>query len=181
MSISTIGTHEELSDADLEAAVRREAGEWIGAADVAGWRHLRTYRIPFAQPNQVSRQKACATDQSKSQVPGQAQSVKSWCGERELAVLGGAPLAKNLSKCAAPADRCSLKAPSSLPRMQAPPTDLFRPVTLGSGLYVCGDHRCAATLDGALKSGRLAAEAVVSGLKQQQRQPAVAAAAAAGR
>ncbi|GAB4818232.1 hypothetical protein N2152v2_005278 [Parachlorella kessleri] len=115
VSISTIGTHDELSDGDLEAAVRREAGEWFGAAEVAAWRHLRTYRIPFAQPN------------------------------------------------------------------QAPPTDLFRPVALGSGLYVCGDHRCSATLDGALKSGRLAAEAVIAALQQQQRQPAVAAAATAGR
>lgn len=68
-------------------------------------------------------------------------------------------------------------APSSLRRMvtmyhnvsnllwlQAPPTNLFRQISLGDGLYVCGDHRCAATLDGALKSGRLAAEAVLAGL-----------------
>lgn len=53
--------------------------------------------------------------------------------------------------------------PSSL-RKQAPPTDLSRPVRLGSGLYVCGDHRTTATLDGALKSGRLAAEAVLADL-----------------
>ena len=51
-------------------------------------------------------------------------------------------------------------------RPQAPPTDLFRPVSLGSGLYVCGDHRTAATLDGALKSGRLAAEAVLADLRK---------------
>ncbi len=64
-----------------------------------------------------------------------------------------------------------------MPAMQAPPTDLFRSVELGNGLYVCGDHRCAATLDGALKSGRLAAEAVLADLsqqKQQQAQPAAA-------
>jgi hypothetical protein len=65
--------------------------------------------------------------------------------------------------------------------VQAPPTDLFRPVQLGGGLYVCGDHRCAATLDGALKSGRLAAEAVVAGLKQQRQQPAAVAAVAKSR
>lgn len=32
---------------------------------------------------------------------------------------------------------------------QAPPTELQRPVKLGGGLYVCGDHRDTATLDGA--------------------------------
>ena len=73
----------------------QELSEWFGAEEVARWRHLCTYRIPFAQPN------------------------------------------------------------------QAPPTNLFRPVALGSGLFVCGDHRHSATLDGALKSGRLAAEAVL--------------------
>lgn len=31
---------------------------------------------------------------------------------------------------------------------QAPPTVLERPVSLGSGLYVCGDHRDTSTLDG---------------------------------
>jgi predicted NAD/FAD-dependent oxidoreductase len=45
---------------------------------------------------------------------------------------------------------------------QAPPTDLSRPVDLGDGLYVCGDHRATATLDGALVSGRRAAEAILA-------------------
>jgi len=36
-------------------------------------------------------------------------------------------------------------------------------VDLGNGLFVCGDHRDSATLDGALASGRRAAEAVLSG------------------
>jgi hypothetical protein len=52
--MSTIGTRDDLSDAELEAGARREAAEWFGADQVATWRHLRTYRIPFAQPNQVS-------------------------------------------------------------------------------------------------------------------------------
>ncbi len=45
---------------------------------------------------------------------------------------------------------------------QAPPTDFRRPVDLGGGLFVCGDHRDSATLDGAIKSGRRAAEALAS-------------------
>eukprot|EP00238_Polyblepharides_amylifera_P015711 CAMPEP_0196576782 /NCGR_PEP_ID=MMETSP1081-20130531/5958_1 /TAXON_ID=36882 /ORGANISM="Pyramimonas amylifera, Strain CCMP720" /LENGTH=431 /DNA_ID=CAMNT_0041895477 /DNA_START=290 /DNA_END=1585 /DNA_ORIENTATION=+ len=44
---------------------------------------------------------------------------------------------------------------------QSPSTNLKRSVSLGNGLYVCGDHRESATLDGALKSGRRAAEAVI--------------------
>ncbi|KAG1672459.1 hypothetical protein FOA52_013245 [Chlamydomonas sp. UWO 241] len=44
---------------------------------------------------------------------------------------------------------------------QAPPTDFTRPVSLGSGLYVCGDHRDSATLDGAFVSGRRAADALL--------------------
>jgi len=44
---------------------------------------------------------------------------------------------------------------------QSPSTDLERSVDLGNGLYVCGDHRQAATLDGAMKSGRRAAEALI--------------------
>lgn len=33
---------------------------------------------------------------------------------------------------------------------QAPPTNLELPVDLGNGLYVCGDHRDTATLEGDL-------------------------------
>lgn len=43
---------------------------------------------------------------------------------------------------------------------QSPPTNAERSVRLGDGLYVCGDHRETATLDGAFKSGRRAAEAI---------------------
>ena len=46
--------------------------------------------------------------------------------------------------------------------VQAPPTNFTRPVQLSQGLYVCGDHRDSATLDGALKSGRRAAEAILA-------------------
>mmetsp|Transcript_30975 Transcript_30975/g.68650 ORF Transcript_30975/g.68650 Transcript_30975/m.68650 type:complete len:484 (-) Transcript_30975:553-2004(-) len=96
VSVSTVGTFDELSDAALEGAVRKHLSSWFGEQAVAGWSLLRVYRIPFAQPN------------------------------------------------------------------QAPPTNFTRPVALGAGLFVCGDHRDSATLDGAIKSGRRAAEAVIS-------------------
>ncbi|NMO15348.1 FAD-dependent oxidoreductase [Pyxidicoccus fallax] len=48
--------------------------------------------------------------------------------------------------------------PSQLPEALEPPR---RPVRLSPGLYVCGDHRDNASIDGALGSGRRAAEAVL--------------------
>jgi phytoene dehydrogenase-like protein len=44
---------------------------------------------------------------------------------------------------------------------QAPPTQLQRPAKLSDGLYVCGDCNASATLDGAMRSGRQAAEAIL--------------------
>ena len=37
-----------------------------------------------------------------------------------------------------------------------------RPVALGEGLYVCGDHRDTASIQGALRSGRRTAEAILN-------------------
>ena len=50
-------------------------------------------------------------------------------------------------------------------RGQAPPLGrLRRPVRLEPGLYVCGDHRDSASIQGALVSGRRAATAVLQEL-----------------
>ena len=84
-----------LDDAGLETAVRTQLARWFGAR-VARWRHLRTYRIPFAQPEQ---------------------------------------------------------APPAL-------TPWRRDVRIRPGVYVCGDHRDNASINGALESGRRAADAV---------------------
>ena len=49
---------------------------------------------------------------------------------------------------------------------QAPPMGTFRrPVRLEPGLYVCGDHRDSASIQGALVSGRRAANAVLRDLR----------------
>lgn len=96
MSVSVIGTQPLLSEQQLIDAVKSELSAWFGAEQVATWSHLRTYRIPFAQPN------------------------------------------------------------------QSPPTNFRRPVALGGGLFVCGDHRDSATFDAALASGRRAAEALLA-------------------
>jgi glycine/D-amino acid oxidase-like deaminating enzyme len=47
---------------------------------------------------------------------------------------------------------------------QHPPFSPKQPITLGGGLFVCGDHRDTASIQGALYSGRRCAEAVLSSL-----------------
>lgn len=48
---------------------------------------------------------------------------------------------------------------------QRPPFDPRRRVALGSGVYVCGDHRDTASIQGALFSGRRTANLVVTDLR----------------
>lgn len=49
--------------------------------------------------------------------------------------------------------------------LQTPPFDPRRSVRLGDGLWVCGDHRDTASIQGALFSGRRTAEAILSGMQ----------------
>lgn len=72
-SVTVVG-NPDCSDSELEARVRSHLMEWFDAqkgksdeggmagwmsglptreADVASWRHLRTYRVPYAQPAQT--------------------------------------------------------------------------------------------------------------------------------
>ncbi|MER7555270.1 FAD-dependent oxidoreductase, partial [Streptomyces anulatus] len=53
--------------------------------------------------------------------------------------------------------------PEAVPVMEAP-HDPRRPVRVLAGLYVCGDHRDTSTVQGALQSGRRAAEAILTDL-----------------
>lgn len=48
-----------------------------------------------------------------------------------------------------------------------PPLDPQRPVDLGAGLFVCGDHRDTPSIQGALSSGRRTALAVVESLRDR--------------
>ncbi|WP_084780471.1 NAD(P)/FAD-dependent oxidoreductase [Planobispora rosea] len=54
---------------------------------------------------------------------------------------------------------------AALPAM-SPPMPLRRPVRLGPGRYVCGDHRDTGSIQGALVSGRRAAQAVLADLAE---------------
>jgi hypothetical protein len=53
--------------------------------------------------------------------------------------------------------------PDALPAM-LPPLDVRQPVDLHDGLFVAGDHRDTASIQGALVSGRRAATAVLAHL-----------------
>jgi predicted NAD/FAD-dependent oxidoreductase len=77
--------------------VRAQLARWFGAA-ATRWRHLRTYHIPFAQPDQP----------------------------------------------------------------QGTLTPWRRDVRVRPGLYLCGDHRDNGSIDGAMTSGRRAAEAFLA-------------------
>ncbi|WP_406149751.1 NAD(P)/FAD-dependent oxidoreductase [Streptomyces sp. NBC_01012] len=59
--------------------------------------------------------------------------------------------------------------PEAVPAMP-PPHDPRRPVRLLTGLYVCGDHRDISTVQGALRSGRRAASAILTDLGVRVRQ-----------
>ena len=58
------------------------------------------------------------------------------------------------------------RIPYALPRQVPPALDVpERPVRTASGVYVCGDHRDNASINGAMVSGRRAAEAVLEDLR----------------
>ncbi|CAL0324531.1 unnamed protein product [Lupinus luteus] len=95
VSVSLIGLFDNESDDDLIDKVVHELSSWFGEEMVRRWKHLRTYRVGFAQPN------------------------------------------------------------------QSPPTDSKKNPRVEPGLYVCGDYLTSATFDGALVSGRRAAECLL--------------------
>ena len=55
----------------------------------------------------------------------------------------------------------TVPVPRSLPAAPPPLGDLRRPVDLGNGRYVAGDHRDPPSIQGAMVSGRRAAAAVL--------------------
>lgn len=94
-SVTLVGCP-SLDDEALDAVVRPQLGAWFGAADVAKWQFLKSYKIPYAQPTQ------------------QAERFPT-------------PFRHRIHR----------------------------------GLYACGDHTSTPTLNGAMLSGRYAAEALM--------------------
>lgn len=99
ISVSVVGDVARDRGDALEEAVRRQLRDWFGPA-VSRWRHLRTYRIDHALPD------------------------------------------------------------------QSPPLDAgtYDAARLQRGLYACGDYRTTGSIDGALRSGRAAADTVIRDL-----------------
>ncbi|XP_021750953.1 15-cis-phytoene desaturase, chloroplastic/chromoplastic-like [Chenopodium quinoa] len=52
VSTTLIGLYDDVSDDELIGRVVRELLGWFGESIVGSWKHLRTYRVKFAQPNQ---------------------------------------------------------------------------------------------------------------------------------
>jgi predicted NAD/FAD-dependent oxidoreductase len=76
-----------LGDAPL-LQVRAHLGEWFGTGEVAQWRHLRTYRVPYAQPSQRPPSVAGATGFDRAVALGDGLYC---CGDhRATATLNGA-------------------------------------------------------------------------------------------
>jgi phytoene dehydrogenase-like protein len=100
ISVTVLGT-QQLTDQQLSGFVIAQMKNWFGPA-ASSWRHLKSYRIPHAQPQQY---------------PG------------------------------------ALEPPQ-------------RPVRIRPGIYLCGDHRDNASINGAMFSGRRAAEAVLADLSR---------------
>jgi Protoporphyrinogen oxidase len=100
VSVTVLGT-QQLTDLQLSGFVIAQMKNWFGPAP-GGWRYLKSYRIPHAQPQQY---------------PG------------------------------------ALEPPQ-------------RPVRVRPGIYVCGDHRDNASINGAMLSGRRAAEAVLADFRR---------------
>ncbi len=53
VSVSIIGSHDDMTDDALSSAVHQEMSQWFGAKQTDDWKLLRVYRVSFAQPNQV--------------------------------------------------------------------------------------------------------------------------------
>lgn len=103
IAISILDEQQQGDDNVLEETARAELRSWFGQT-VSAWRHLRTYRIRYALPEQTS-----------------------------------LPFDGNNS-----------------------------PARLQPGLYACSDHLDTASINGAMRSGRRAAEAIIKDFTQDQ-------------
>jgi phytoene dehydrogenase-like protein len=104
--------------------------------------------------------------------PGQALVASSTLGtdtSREAAIAVRTHLALLYGASAKGwQDVSAVAVPGALPAMPVP-HDFRRPVRLASGRYVAGDHRDSSSIQGAMVSGRRAAEAVLADLRTSRR------------
>lgn len=102
ISVSVLGVNHDLTQ--LEAAVHQQLSDWFGA-EVVGWRHLRTYEIPYALP----RQEPSALAQPERPVRWQPGIYV--CGDhRDTGSIQGAMVSGRRAATALMADRTGTRA-----------------------------------------------------------------------
>ncbi|RSN04845.1 amine oxidase [Nonomuraea sp. WAC 01424] len=161
------------------AADPRVAGELLSEIDVPPMRAVTTFyhaapRSPVREPIQIIDATGAVTD---TLVLTDAAPEYSADGRAlvSTSVLGlttdEGPVRRRLDEIYGDTSGwehvATYPVPAALPAMRAP-YPLRRPVRLRAGLYVCGDHRDTGSLQGALVSGRRAAEAVLDDLPARQ-------------
>lgn len=210
-SVTVVGSP-DCSDSELEAKVRAHLTEWFdqnkgsgeGAgglptrgADVAKWKHLRTYRVPYAQPAQrppvreggffgrkvqVSYTEAVGPLESvfvfrpSSLAFSFPTSVASLC---KFAVVFSLFIRDHAVLCWNVLFFFALRTHMRLCFRIVQPTNIGAEINcltqrqVDDAIFVCGDHRATPTLDGAMKSGVLAGEAVTTDLIAGESRPIV--------
>lgn len=143
VSASTIGTHDDLSDAQLEQV----CPSLFSALTPHG---LGVFFVHVSSFVAKSSAHAGRVASNSSHVRAAQQAVREdlsrWFG-------GDCVTAMELLRI--------YRIPFAQPS-QEPPTDLKKGAIVGGSVFVCGDHRTAATLEGAISSGRDAAQALLS-------------------
>ncbi len=94
LSVSTIG-QTEITGSDLLASVRAQLIDWFGLR-AESWRHLRTYRISYALPNQSPR--SLASKVMHSRISHSVWRCGDYCetGSIEGAIQSGLKTAKEI-------------------------------------------------------------------------------------
>ena len=92
ISVSVLG--EAIHQVDLESSVQAELGNWFGEEITKHWRHLRTYRIEKALPEQLPDRTTRLAGTGKLHVCGDHQKSASIEG----AIVSGLETARRISK-----------------------------------------------------------------------------------
>lgn len=98
LSVSTIG-QTDAKGTDLLAAVRAQLIDWFGKR-AGAWRHLRTYQIPYALPNQTP--SSLATNETQARISERVWRCGDYCvsGSIEGAIESGLYTAKKVQELA---------------------------------------------------------------------------------
>ncbi|QYC41461.1 hypothetical protein Nocox_19260 [Nonomuraea coxensis DSM 45129] len=168
------GTHDGAA-AVVVAADPGAAGRLLPGIEVPPMRAVTTFyhaapRSPLGEPVQVIDATGAIADTIvlTDAAPTYAADGRALISTSVLGVTGDEPRVRErltgiYGDTSSWEHLATYQVPEALPAMP-PPHPLRSPVRLGSGLYVCGDHRDTGSQQGALVSGRRAAHAVLADL-----------------